>query len=446
MQLEPTDIEDIIVMISLYRPGPMEFIANYIAGKNGTKTITYLHPKLKPILERTYGIAVYQEQIMEIARQLASFSYAEADVLRKAVGKKIKSLLVKQEEKMIAGMVKNGVNEKIAKKIWEYILPFARYGFNRAHAASYAMIAYQTAYLKANYPTQFMAALMTSDEQDTDRIAIEISEAERMGIEVLPPDINESYTIFTVVVSQETVKKPRIRFGLKAIKNVGEHIAKVIIHERKTDGPYKNLEDFLLRVRDKDLNKKSLESLIKSGSLDRFGKREDLLENIDRLLKFGKKTNPTNQQGLFGNGTASLTPSLTLEPAEPIAQQQKLIWEKQLLGVYLSAHPMKDVQSLLPKDLTPLRELNRLPRNGQVRVAGIITKIQKVITRKGDPMLFVTIEDGTGNVEVLVFANILELSRADWQEDKIVAIAGKISDKDGVPKIICDKVKRIEIV
>ncbi|HLD27230.1 MAG TPA: DNA polymerase III subunit alpha, partial [Patescibacteria group bacterium] len=243
VQLEPTNIEDIIVMISLYRPGPMDFIADYIAGKKGRRAITYLHPKLKPILEKTYGIAVYQEQIMEIARELSGFTYSEADVLRKAVGKKIKSLLDDQEEKMVSGMVKNGVNERVAKKIWEYILPFARYGFNRAHAASYAMISYQTAWLKANYPTQFMAALLTADRENSDRVALEIAECEKMGIAVLPPDVNESYSIFTMVVSEETQKTPRIRFGLQAIKNVGEHVTKVIIHERKNRGHFKNLED-----------------------------------------------------------------------------------------------------------------------------------------------------------------------------------------------------------
>ncbi|MBT4121571.1 DNA polymerase III subunit alpha, partial [bacterium] len=255
VSLDPSIIEDIIVMISLYRPGPMEFIPDYIARKKGLKTITYLHPKLKPILEKTYGIAVYQEQVMRIARELANFSYSEADVLRKAVGKKIKKLLDEQEGKMIEGMINNGVNKNTAQQIWEYILPFARYGFNRAHAASYAMISYQTAYLKANYPTQFMAAILTSDLGNTDRIALEIAEAEKMGIEVMPPDINESFTIFSMVVSEETKDKPRIRFGLGAIKNVGAHITKIIIHERKENGPFKDLTDFLTRVQDKDLNK-----------------------------------------------------------------------------------------------------------------------------------------------------------------------------------------------
>lgn len=440
VQLEPTNIEDIIAMIALYRPGPMEFIADYIAGKKGKKNITYLHPKLKPILEKTYGIAVYQEQIMEIARQLASFTYAQADVLRKAVGKKIKALLLEQEEKLISGMIKNSINENVAKRIWEYILPFASYGFNRAHAAAYAIIAYQTAYLKANYPTQFMAALMTSDEGNTDRIAIEINEAEKMGIKVLPPDINESYTIFTMVVNENAKDQPIIRFGLRAIKNVGEHIAKVIIHERKSNGPYNNLEDFLLRVQDKDLNKKSLESLIKAGALDRFGKREDLLENIDKLLKFGKNSN-NNQPNLFSLSAAIGTPKLNIETAAPVSKLTKLGWEKQLLGVYLSEHPLKDVEQYLPSFITPINRLGQSPKSQPVKVAGIITKIQKIITRKGDPMIFATIEDTTGSVEILVFTKTLEQTRELWQEEKIIMIAGKITDKDGVPKIICDKAK-----
>jgi DNA polymerase-3 subunit alpha len=247
-----------------------------------------------------------------------------------------------------------------------------------------------------------------------------------------------------MVVSEETKAKPRIRFGLRAIKNVGENIAKVIIHERKTNGPYKNLEDFLLRVQDKDLNKKSLESLIKSGTLDSFGQREDFLENLDKLLKFGKKTNDHNQQNLFAGSATPTVPKLTLNPAEPISKQQKLSWEKQLLGVYLSEHPLKEVEKFLPPNLSSCRQLGQLPKDRPVRVAGIITKIQKVITRKGDPMLFVTIEDNTGNVEVLVFSNVLEKSRDLWQEDKIVVLSGKISDKDGVPKIICDKVSAVK--
>ena len=445
VQLEPTSIEDIIVMISLYRPGPMELIPDYIAGKKGQRNITYLHPKLEPILQKTYGIAVYQEQIMEIARNLAGFSYAEADVLRKAVGKKIKSLLVKQEEKMVSGMIKNGVAERVAKKIWEYILPFARYGFNRAHAASYAMISYQTAWLKANYPIQFMAALLTADQENTDRITLEIAECEKMGIEVLPPDINESYSIFTMVVSEETKDRPRIRFGLQAIKNVGEHIAKVIIHERKENGPYQNLEDFLLRIQDKDLNKKSLESLIKCGALDKFGSRNQMLENMDKLLRFSKKENGSkNQPNLFGASGIQTKQTLQLDEAEADNKQNNLAWEKELLGAYISEHPLKEIAHLLPPDITQIVKLNEIPNGRRIKIAGVIQSLHRVITRNGQPMMFVTLEDETGSVETLVFPNSLEQTREKWQEGKIVIVEGKASDKDGSPKVICDIVTRLE--
>ena len=442
MQLDPSELEDIIVMISLYRPGPMELIPDYIARKKGLKNIVYLHPKLKPILEKTYGIAVYQEQVMQIARELAGFSYSEADVLRKAVGKKIESLLVKQEEKMVQGMIKNGLNQQTAKKIWEYILPFARYGFNRAHAASYAMISYQTAYLKANFPTQFMAALLTADHQNTDRVSLEINECEKMGIEVLPPDINESYTIFTMVVSAETKDNPRIRFGLGAIKNVGDHVTKVIIKERKLNGPFKNLEDFLLRVQDKDLNKKSLESLIKAGALDKFGRRSVLLHNIEKLLKFSKGQNgAANQPDLFQQAGLAAKPTLNLEAAEPVNKQQRLAWEKELLGIYISEHPLDEIRHLLPPDLLLTKTLGNCPSGQSVKVAGVVQKIQKVITRNGQPMMFITLEDTAGSVEVLVFPKILESTRDFWQEGEMVIVQGKISEKDSAPKILCDNVK-----
>ncbi|MFA6919067.1 MAG: DNA polymerase III subunit alpha [Patescibacteria group bacterium] len=276
-QLLPTDIEDLIAMVALYRPGPMEYIPDYIAGKHGRKIPHYLHDKLKPILEKTYGVAVYQEQVFQIARSLAGFTYGEADILRKAVGKKIKELLDEQEHKIIAGMIKNGIDEKIAKKIWEFILPFASYGFNRSHAACYALIGYQTAYLKSVYPTEFMAALLTSDQQNSDRIAIEAEECRQMGIEVLPPDINESFSTFTVVADSLKSGKPRIRFGMMAIKGLGENIIEEILKERKENGSYSSLEDLLSRVKSKDLNKRSLESMIKSGCLDSLEERNKML-------------------------------------------------------------------------------------------------------------------------------------------------------------------------
>ena len=288
-ELKPTSLEDIIAMVALYRPGPMELIPQFIAGKHGSYKPTYLDKRLEPILHKTYGVAVYQEQVMQMARDVAGFTLGEADVLRKAVGKKIAKLLAEQKEKFVDGAIKNGVKPDAAVKIFEFIEPFARYGFNRSHAACYAVIAYHTAYCKANYPAEFMAALLTSDQHNTDRIAIEIEDARRMGIEVLPPDINESEASFSVVET-EPKKWRTIRFGLKAIKNVGEHLVEAIIAEREKNGIFVSLEDFLQRVQHKDLNKKSIESLAKVGAFDRFVERQAVLDNIDDLLKFLSQT------------------------------------------------------------------------------------------------------------------------------------------------------------
>ncbi|MCK5211178.1 DNA polymerase III subunit alpha, partial [Candidatus Parcubacteria bacterium] len=311
-ELKPTGFEDIIAMVALYRPGPMEWIPDYIAGKKGIKKPVYLHPKLEPILNKTYGVAIYQEQVMQMARDLAGFTMAEADVLRKAVGKKILKLLNEQKEKFVIGCVKNGINSDLAKKIFSFIEPFAGYGFNRSHAACYAMIAYQTAYLKAHWPTEFMAALLIADQQNLDRLAIEIEECQRMEINVASPDINQSYESFTVVTSgtaanltaDKDEKVNTIRFGLHAIKNIGENIAQVIIKERKENGPFNDISNFLERITDKDLNKKSLESLIKSGALDKFGDRGQLLGNADLLLNYNKemaKSSSNGQVSLFAD-------------------------------------------------------------------------------------------------------------------------------------------------
>ncbi|NCA96327.1 MAG: DNA polymerase III subunit alpha, partial [Methanomicrobia archaeon] len=295
-ELKPTEFEDIIAMVALYRPGPMEWIPDYISGKHGDKKVSYLHPKLEPILARTYGVAIYQEQVMQISRALAGFTPGEADVLRKAMGKKIPALLAEQKEKFIDGCVKNGIYKELAEKVFSFIEPFAGYGFNRSHAACYAMIGYQTAYLKAHWPVEFMAALLTSDQHDSDRVAIEIEECRHMGIEVCQPDINQSFDSFTVV-DEKLVDHPTIRFGLLAIKNVGEHIAQVIKDERKTNGQYKDMADLLQRVTDKDLNRKSLESLIKAGAFDQWLDRQQLLQNIEVLLKYNKDINQNRLSG-----------------------------------------------------------------------------------------------------------------------------------------------------
>ncbi|PIZ98715.1 MAG: DNA polymerase III subunit alpha, partial [Candidatus Komeilibacteria bacterium CG_4_10_14_0_2_um_filter_37_10] len=444
-QLKPTELEDIIAMVALYRPGPMELIPNYIDSKKGKHKPFYLHPKLEPILQKTHGIVIYQEQIMELARELAGFTYGEADVLRKAVGKKIKELLEKQERKMIDGMISNGINQSIAQKIWEFILPFARYGFNRSHAACYALIAYQTAYLKANYPAQFMAALLTSDLNNTDKIAMEIAECEKMGIRVLPPDINQSYRIFTVVKEQLDKNEPVIRFGLAAIKNVGHNIASAIISERRAKQEYSNLTDFLLRLQNKDLNKKSLESLIKAGAFDCFDDRDRLITNLDKLLAFNKKNvEKKNQNSLFADAPILAAPKLTLLDTTPTTRQQRLAWEKEFLGIYLSDHPLNDYKEYLDQEVMTIHDVLQLNNNKHTCCAGVITKINKIITTAGKPMLFALLEDPTSSVEVIVFTDQLAKSLGIWEEERIVWLKGRISTKDGVNKIICEEVELLQ--
>jgi DNA polymerase-3 subunit alpha len=447
-ELIPTSLEDIIAMVSLYRPGPMEFIPDFISRKHGKKKVTYIHPKLQPILEKTYGVAVYQEQIMEIARDLAGFTLGEADVLRKAVGKKIAKLLKEQREKFIAGCVKNGIAKATAEKVFDFIEPFARYGFNRSHAACYALIAYQTAYFKAKESEAFMAALLTGDQGSIDRIAIEIEECRQMGITVMPPDINESYSTFTAVYDPET-KAPThtIRFGLNAVKNLGENVVRAIVRERKANGSYDTLEDFLSRVQVKDLNKKSIESLIKSGALDRFGERGALLSNVDSLLQFNRNASlaaTSNQESLFSGLPAVHAPKIRLRETEPASKRQRLQWEKELLGLYLSDHPLREFQSDLQLIGVPISTLATHSQDDRVRIGGIITKIQKVQTKRQEAMLFVRVEDASSGVEVLVFPKLLQQTPELWTEEQLVIIEGKASDKDGEPKLLADTARRLD--
>ena len=452
-QLMPTELENIIAMVALYRPGPMEWIPDYIAGKKGEKELTYIHPKLEPILKKTYGVAIYQEQIMQTAQSLAGFSLGEADILRKAVGKKIKELLVKQKVKFVRGCIDNKIPRKIAEQVFAFIEPFAGYGFNRSHAACYALVAYQTAYLKSHYPCEFMAALLTSDQENTDRLAIEISESEQLGIKVLPPDINESFADFTAVMKEESkTGTESIRFGLRAIKNVGENIVKEIINERKKNGRYKTLEDLAKRVATKDFNKKSLEALAKSGALDSLGERNQILGNVERILGFSKAEQKAKLQGqkdLFSTLTPKdqeeAIPKIKLDEAEPATKKERLTWERELLGLYVSDHPLNDYKNYLAAHTTLCNKLEKNCRANQVVViGGIVSEIKKIITKKGDPMLFVKMEDLTSTVEVLVFPSVLKENPMLWEEDKILMIKGKISDKDGETKILVEKAKELK--
>ncbi|HLD20269.1 MAG TPA: DNA polymerase III subunit alpha [Patescibacteria group bacterium] len=445
-ELEPTHLEDLVAMVALYRPGPMELIPDYIAGKKGLKEITYHHPILQPILESTFGIALYQEQVMQMARDLAGFTMGEADVLRKAIGKKKKELLEEQRGKFIEGCVKtNGLSSTLAETIFSFVEPFARYGFNRSHAVCYAMVAYQTAYLKANYTPEFLAALMTSDRHDTERVAIEIAEAERSGINVLAPDINESFSQFAVVPNPENPQHTSIRFGLGAIKNVGEHIVDVIIEERKKNGQYHDCADFLTRINDKDLNKKSMESLIKAGVFDRFADRVLLLHNIETLLQFSKAVQSEKNSGqfnLFRNGDITgTTASLRLNENVPaVSTRDRLSWEKELLGLYISSHPLKEWHTVLTEKTHPLSTSSRWKDRDRITVGGAISGIKKIFTKSNEPMLFVMIEDLTSTIEAIVFPKTLEKTADIWQADELVLIQGQCSLKDGTPKLIVDSV------
>ncbi|MBY0376812.1 DNA polymerase III subunit alpha, partial [Patescibacteria group bacterium] len=363
MELKPTVIHDINVMVALYRPGPMDNIAEYIARKHGKKPVTYLHPKMKNYLDRTFGVLVYQDDLLYTAIEVAGYNWGEVDKFRKAVGKKIREEMAKQHVKFVEGCQKHGgMSEKKAEELWNLFEPFQGYGFNKAHAASYGKVAYQTAYMKANYPAIYMSAVLTAESGDVERISEIIGECKRMGIPVLPPDVNKSFEGFGVVVakpsqqikqhmndseSRPESKTDEIRFGLTTIKNFGEGIGHSIVEERKTNGEFKSLSDFLRRIKDKNLNKKSMEALIKTGALDSItptgSDRATLLFNLDKLLTFNKeeRAKETDQDSLFSTlSSSSEVIDIELEKTTPVNPADKLMWEKELLGLYISGHPL----------------------------------------------------------------------------------------------------------
>lgn len=461
-QLKPTCFEDIVAMVALYRPGPMGHIPEYIACKNKDKRVEYLHPKLKPILKNTYSIPVYQEQIMRIAQDLAGFTLSEADVLRKAIGKKIEELLMAQKEKFVEGMAKNDIKKDIALKIWHWIEPFARYSFNKSHATCYGAIAYQTAYLKANYPIEYMAALLTSEKGDLEKISLLIDECKKMGIEVLPPEINESFSNFSVVP-----QKSQIRFGLSAIKNVGENVVFEIIDERKENGKFKSIDDFIARMNSKVLNKKSMESLIKSGCFDSLGERNQLLESLNDLLEWARgqqKIKDSGQTGLFDSSSSfSKSVSISLKESKPAGEKEMLDWEKELLGLYVSSHPLKKYASLLRDMTVSIKKIKndtgeesytpqcyytggfnpRISESAMVKIGGVISSIKKILTKKGDLMMFVKVEDLNDKIEAVVFPSLVERKKSLIVENKIVLVTGRVDTKDGVPKIIASDIEEI---
>ncbi|MDD3481135.1 MAG: DNA polymerase III subunit alpha [Patescibacteria group bacterium] len=442
-ELKPSTFEDIVAMVALYRPGPMDYIQDFIDRKHGKKEITYLHPKMESALANTYGITVYQEQVMQLSKDLAGFTGGQADNLRKAIGKKIATLLKKMRGEFVEGCEKNGIDKKLADKIFDDWEAFARYAFNKSHAACYAQIAYWTAYLKAHYPSAFMAALMTSDYGDTERIAIEVSEAQAMGIEVLGPDVNESFAEFGVVADTG-----QIRYGLTAVKNVGSGIVNAILKAREKGGEFKSIEDFLTRVDAGEINKKVMEALIKAGAFDNLGDRSTLLYNLEQLLNFAQKVQKgaaAGQMGLFGEvqkSQVAFSLSLT-EPEEPLTSEEKLDFERELLGIYFSEHPLDAHEEKIKsyKEVARIVEISPHDANKTVRIIGVVTNIHKILTRKNDPMAFVAFEDKTGTTELIVFPNSLEKYQPLIIEGRVLYVKGKVNNKDNQLKVLVDSIE-----
>ncbi len=437
-ELRPTAIEDIIAMVALYRPGPMQFIESFIARKHGREKIVYIHPLTENALRNTYGLPIYQEQVMQVAKDMAGFTGGQADTLRKAMGKKIAKLMAEMKVKFVEGSVANGVNASTAEEIFTQFEEFAAYGFNKSHAACYAIIAYQTAYLKAHYPECFMAGLLNSDCTNIDRVTIEVEECRHMGLEVLPPDVNESFTRFSVV--KDTNK---LRFGLLAIKGLGEDVVDSIIKERKQHGSYQDLTDFTARITNKSFNRKSLESLIKSGALDRFHDRNGLYFNIDTILEHHRRISQETTSGQFN--LFAMTQSgvgrepLHLRPAPPASQQERLQWEKELLGLYVSAHPFQEYGDRLRGLFTPITQLAEKKKEKSVRVGGMLSGAKRILTKNNEYMAFGKLTDMTGEIEVVVFPRVFRDKPELWAEgDRAVIISGRIQEKDGERKCLVE--------
>ena len=440
--LKPSSIHDINAMVALYRPGPIDSIPTYIERKHNPHLVTYLDPRMKDILEQSYGVLVYQEDVMLTAINLAGYSWLEADKLRKAMGKKIPAEMAAQKEKLADGLRKNGMRQEKIDELWRLIEPFAAYGFNKSHAACYGRVAYQTAYMKANFPGEYMTAVLTAESGDMEKIAEIITECQRMKLPVLAPDINESYAKFTLIKGASDAED-KIRFGLTTIKNVGSNIVEAIISERETHGRFVSLADFAERVRHKDFNKKSMESLIKCGTLDAFGERNLLLSNLDTLLEYNRESQKAardGQESLFAGMPKTHTASLRLRPADPAPKRERLAWEKELLGLYVTEHPMEEYMERLKQNhVLPLKDLTLSMRNKTVSIGGLVSSIQKIMTKTGEPMLFVKMEDMSARTEVLVFPKILAQNPDIWQQEKALIVRGKVSDKDGITKILCDE-------
>lgn len=432
--LKPDRFDDLIAMNALYRPGPMQFIESFIRRRHGEEEVTYLHPGLENSLKSTYGILIYQEQFMQASKEWCGFTGGQADTLRKAVGKKKVKLMEQVKPQFIEGAVKiGGATEEIANKFWDQLLDFANYCFNKSHAACYALVAYWTAYLKTYYPDAFMAALMTADMRWTDRLAIEMTECKRMGLRVLGPDINESYSDFATVGTTGTV-----RFGIAAIKGMGKALAEEVIAERDANGKFKSVCDFAKRVSSSKFNKKSWESAIKTGCFDSFGDRSDLLYNLEKIQAYGNKMQKDASNGqtdLFGAmGAAVEIPEVEITPAPTkYSDKEQLMWERDLMGLYISAHPLDKYEAYFQEQTMPISEIKPNIDGATVIVGGIITNVRSLVTKSGSKMAFVKIEDKISEIEVIVFPKTFEQVGAKLVQDAVVKVTGRVNatDRDG---------------
>ncbi|NLZ38168.1 MAG: DNA polymerase III subunit alpha [Firmicutes bacterium] len=445
-ELKPNVFEDIIAVVALYRPGPMEQIPIFIKSKHGEIPIKYLHPDLEPILKETYGIMVYQEQIMQVASVMAGFSLGEADLLRRAIGKKKLEVLNQQREVFVKGCITKGHSKELANELYDLIVKFASYGFNKSHAAAYALVAYQTAYLKANYPTEYMAAQLTGVMSNTDKVAVYIADCKKMGITVLPPDINASDANFTVAADKV------IRYGLAAVKNVGNGAVDSILSSRREKGEFTSLRDFCSRVDMRSCNKKVMESLIKCGAFDCFGaNRNQLLAVLDETMAAAQAQQREKQNGqisMFELVDENREESAWIQLhdnfpdlPEPTARE-RLTMEKEALGLYISGHPLQDYAAVLKiyPGLVPVNELLELPEGQIVSAAGMISNQKTIFTKAGKPMSFFTLEDEAGSLEVVVFTSVYEKVKDFLQNDNVVIVHGKIDHKEEEAKILAEQI------
>ena len=441
MQMKPQALENVIAMVALFRPGPMEFIPGYIRRMHGEEQVDYKHPLLESIFKETYGYPVYQEQLMSAAIQLAGYTPPEADDLRKAIAKKIKDKLLKHEEKFVAGAVERGVTPEAATAIFKDWEEFARYGFNKSHAADYGVIAVQTAYLKLHYPVEYMTALLCVSQSDTDKVALYAADCRRMGIPVEPPDINYSGWDFTI--QDQPGSKSAIRFGLGAVKNVGRAPVDVILQARG-DRPFADINDLARRVDLRAVGKRSLECLIKVGALDAFGTRPALLAGLDLITSISGahfRAADMGQMSLFGAHTG-VNEEITLpKVAADISRREILNWEKELIGLYVSDHPLSPVMEALTEAVTHFSgQLAEAAHEEKVRVAGLVTRIRPHQTKTGKMMGFVTLEDVQGNIELVVFPRTWEQHGEVFEIDRVLMIDGKVDAQSGDPKVLVDNV------